>query len=192
MSRLEAAVRSRLQEAELPVTGILKLASRNPAASLPYHNNEHNYVFAVNAYDIGVQLGYNSYDLRHLLVAGIFHDYDHTGTAGPDSDNIRKALKFIDFYEVFFSVECKLTPAYLKQLIQATENPGRQMYRPVEQIMRDADMMGWCEQDTSSMMSGLSKELGIPVTAHSTKQFLSNLRIYTTPAKKKLIVAGWL
>ena len=187
---LEAAVRSRLEEQGLPVQEILDLSNGNPAAFLPYHNNEHNYVFAVNAYDIGKSSGLNNWQLKHLLVAGIFHDYDHTGGTKPDVNNILRALKFIHAEHRVFT-KMGLAPYYLRQLIQATQNPPRVTYSFPEKIMRDADFMGWCEPETRHMMLGLSAELGVPVNIKSTKKFLNETFIHTEQARNKLSEAGW-
>jgi hypothetical protein len=188
---LKAAVSSCLEEQHLPVKEILELSDGNPAAFFPYHNNEHCLLFAVNAYSIGKNLKLNSYELKHLLVAGIFHDFDHTGGSTPDVNNILRALKFIHAKHDFF-VNAGLTPFYLRQLIQATQNPPRDMYTVSEHIMRDADLLGWCEPETSHMRHGLSTELGIPVTIRSTKSFLNNAFIHTKQARNKLFVAGWI
>lgn len=187
---LKAAVCSRLEEQHLPVKEIIGLSDGNPAASLPYHNNEHCLLFAVNAYDVGKSLGLNSYELKHLLVAGIFHDYDHTGGTTPDVNNILRALKFVSSYGSFF-IEAGLTPFYLRQLIQATQNPARNLYTLSEQVMRDADLLGWCEPQTRHMLQGLSQELGAPVTNSSTKKFLNDTVIHTVQARNKFSAAGW-
>jgi hypothetical protein len=188
---LEAAVRSLLQHHEIPEQVIMKLASENPAASLPYHNNNHNFMLAVNAYSIGEHLGINEKLLKHLLIAGIFHDYNHTGTTLPDAVNIKRALHFLHQNSEQFT-EVGLSVPLLQILIQATENPPAAKYTLPEQIMRDADLLGWCDQDTTELMQGLSEEFGSPVTKESTKAFLQSAHIYTEPARKKLVLAGWL
>lgn len=188
---LEAAVRSLLQHHDIPEQVIMKLVSENPAASLPYHNNDHNFMLAVNAHDIGKKLGMDEKLLKHLLVAGIFHDYNHTGTTLPDAVNIKRALHFLhQNVEVF--TEAGLSVPLLQILIQATENPPAAKYTLPEQVMRDADLLGWCDQDVTELMQGLSQEFGSPVTEQSTKAFLQNAHIYTKPAQEKLALAGWL
>ena len=188
---LEAVVRSLLQHHDIPEQVIMKLTAGNPAASLPYHNNEHNFMLAVNAHSIGEQLGMEDDLLKHLLVAGMFHDYNHTGTTLPDSVNIQKALHFLHQNSQVF-IEAGLSVPLLQVLIQATENPPAENYTLPEQVMRDADLLGWCDQDTEELMQGLAEEFGSPVTEQSTRDFLQNAHIYTEPARKKMRLAGWL
>jgi hypothetical protein len=188
----EAAVRSCLTEAGFTPDVFLNLVNMNPAASLPYHDNTHNYVVAVNAYQMGKELQMSTYQVNHMLVAGLFHDFDHTGGTLFDVTNIIRALKAVeDNREIF--IRAGLQPWYVKQLIQATQNPPRTHYTIPEQVMRDADLMGWAEPGTRKLMTGLTAELGTPVTKETTKAFLrEESRYMTEPARRKLVLAKWL
>lgn len=191
-------VGSRLEEAGLPSQVLLALSDGNPSSRLPYHNNDHCYNVAVDAFDLGKEyIGSGKVSLRmlqHILVAGLFHDYDHTGYSHPDKLNIDNAVMFIRSQTAIFS-SLKLNTDRLIRLVKSTQNPARlhPEYNFEEQIMRDADLLGWChEQNHEKFLHGLSIEFEAPVTVESTKQFFRNTYFYTEAAKRKMTDAGWL
>lgn len=188
----QAEVSSLLRELGLPAEEILELVEGNPSAALPYHNNKHNYSVAYHAYTIAQEmLIVSESQAIHLLVAGLFHDYGHTGEGTPDLVNVEQALQAITNNQVFFR-KAGLSPWLLRKLIHSTLNPAVGNYDVLERIIRDADLLGWTEPDISSQLAGLSAELGTPVTEESTKVFLQQATIYTFPARRKLVNAGWL
>lgn len=190
-----ASVGSRLTAVGLPVEALLTLSDGNPSFNLPYHNNDHCYNVAVDAFDLGEEFPEISEDtLRHLLVAGLFHDYAHTGYSHPDNLNISAALQFVWLISPELE-EMGLDVLTLTRLIKATENPSRPnaKYSLDEMIMRDADLMGWCQEENhTKFLHGLSVEFEEPVTIESTKQFLSSTKFYTERATMKFKEAGWI
>lgn len=188
-------VGSRLLEVGLPVKALLTLSDGNPSLSLPYHNNDHCYNVAVDAYELGKEfLEISDNALRHLLVAGLFHDYAHTGYSHPDNLNIAAALQFIR--EISSELEkMSLDVRTIIRLIKATENPAplNTEYALDEMIMRDADLMGWCQEENhEKFLKGLSIEFEEPVTIESTKRFLSSTKFYTEQAEQKFKKSGWI
>jgi hypothetical protein len=189
------SVDSRLTEVGLPSKALLTFSDGNPSLNLPYHNNDHCYNVAVDAYDLGKEFPeINENSLKHLLVAGLFHDYAHTGYSHPDNLNIAAALQFVRK----IGPELKtmgLNVATIIRLIKATENPSppNSKYSLDEKIMRDADLLGWCQEENhEKFLLGLSIEFEEPVTRESTKKFLASTEFYTSQAVEKFKEAGWL
>jgi hypothetical protein len=189
------SVGSRLVEVGLPSEALLTFSDGNPSLNLPYHNNDHCYNVAVDAYELGKMFPQiNVRSLRHLLVAGLFHDYAHTGYSHPDNLNIAAAVQFVkqigsDLKSMDINV------GRIIRLIRATENPSppTREYSLDEKIMRDADLMGWCQEENhEKFLLGLSIEFEEPVTRESTKRFLSSTKFYTNHAVEKFKEAGWL
>jgi len=98
-------------------------------------------------------------EIRSLLIAALFHDFDHTGKHGPDSINIELALQALDRH---------LLPEDRNQgiesLVSATEFPytlGTDGLDLMARILRDADLgqafsVAWIQQ----VIFGLSTEWG--------------------------------
>lgn len=167
-------------------TDIVSFVDSNPSADLPYHNNTHNFIVGINAYMFGKQLGFSERDLQHVLVAGLFHDYAHTGGTEPDWVNVEKAAAYV--ISLRGELESHgLSIRHLSDLIWGTCNPDEGIYTIQQQVLRDADLMGWVDQNPDVLMEGLSAEIGVPVTEESTKAFLKARKIYTEPAKEKLL-----
>lgn len=90
-------------------------------------------------------------DMRNLLIAALFHDFDHTGQAGPDSVNIARAIAGL---EKHLAPEDRDELPAIVAIIKATEFPytvpSDQLELP-EQIIRDADLsqglsVAWIQQ----------------------------------------------
>lgn len=190
-----ASVDSRLLEVGLPSKVLLTFSDGNPSLNLPYHNNDHCYNVAVDAYDLGKMFPEISEEtLKHILVAGLFHDYAHTGYSHPDNLNIAAALYFVRSISVPL-LAMGLNVGTLIRLIKATENPSppNVEYSLDEMIMRDADLLGWCQEENhEKFLHGLTVEFEEPVTRESTKKFLSSTKFYTVHAVEKFKEAGWL
>jgi hypothetical protein len=126
-------------------------------------------------------------DRRNLLVAALFHDFDHSGSTGPDIKNIELALKGFKAHilpeDVPFHNE-------IETIIQATEYPYRDESTALAlccQIIRDADLSqsltpAWLQQ----VIFGLSAEWKkTPVEVlKSQPNFHNNLKFCTEWARK--------
>ena len=190
-----ASVDSRLMEVGLPSKVLLAFSDGNPSLNLPYHNNDHCYNVAVDAFDLGEMFPeMNERSLRHLLVAGLFHDYAHTGYSHPDNLNIAAAEKFIK--DIALNLKAMdINVGRIIRLIRATENPSppNRLYSLDEKIIRDADLLGWCQEENhEKFLLGLSIEFEEPVTRESTKKFLSSTQFHTSQAEEKFKEAGWI
>ena len=101
--------------------------------------------------------------MRNLLIAALFHDFDHTGKPGPDAVNIARAVA--GFERHIASVDRdELEKEKITRLIKITEYPyviPWEKLNLAEQVLRDADMsqalsVAWIQQ----VVFGLAMEWG--------------------------------
>lgn len=170
------AVRALLRENSLPLDALFDVRRTN--MSQPYHNEQHLFIVTLAS-----AAGANHYNLtarekRALILAALYHDYNHTGKAGvPDAINIERALEGVENFissAGYSSITHKDAEA-VKHLIRATLHPNQE--RPAnisEAIIRDADMMEWFEPDAEELLAGLNEELcpDSPFTMQTTEAFL--------------------
>ena len=172
----------------------------NPSADLSYHGYQHLLTVAINCFDLGEYYFSNGkirQEIRLLVLAGLYHDWDHTGGQYEDSINIAKAtvgmVKHVAELEDFSDADI----SKISKLISMTEFPHRGV--PVslsEKIIRDADLLQFAEEDFDRWAEGLTEESGNSVTVESTKKFLEKQTIYTSWAKtrlfsKSLVKVAW-
>jgi len=127
----------------------------------PYHNFRHMMHVTYLCHD-ACQFYANTLNkrqMRTLLIAALFHDFDHRGTLGEDSLNILLAIRGIEKYVL---PDDKPYLADIIDLIQATEYPYKTASSDLplsQQIIRDADLSqslnsAWIQQ----VVFGLSVE----------------------------------
>jgi 5'-deoxynucleotidase YfbR-like HD superfamily hydrolase len=119
------------------------VVENNPSANAPYHNNHHMLHMAWLA-----DLLYQSETQQHgevcpihLLVAALFHDYDHTAGVSPDSVNIEQAIDgWAAAYQKF--QPANINPELVSELIRSTEYPYPTPALTLEaKCLRDADLL---------------------------------------------------
>ena len=129
----------------------------------PYHNFRHLYHVMWLCYSACLFYGkyFSARKMRNLLIAAMFHDFDHTGVAGPDSVNIERAVAALRKYIL---PEDWDHLAEIENLIQLTqfpyEIPSDKVNLPAR-ILRDADVSqalnpAWVQH----VVFGLAKEWG--------------------------------
>ena len=124
--------------------------------------------------------------VRALLIAALFHDFDHIGSKVADEENIRRAVEGITLH---IQPEDREELPNIIALIRASEYPYKV---PTEslglraQILRDADMaqvfsVAWVQQT----VFGLSAEWGKPPLEilKTEANFLRSLKFHTEWAK---------
>lgn len=125
---------------------------------------------------------------RLLMIAGIYHDFNHSGGLLPDSDNIVEALNAVDMY-CTASDEDK---TFIKELIKCTEYPFKQdlVLNEYQMIIRDADLMQCLEKNyLQHVLIGLSIELkNTPYleikTIENQISFINGVKIFTKEAQE--------
>lgn len=128
--------------------------TNNPSRYMPYHNNQHMQEVALNAVKLYRMEEDNCqpvaafgprFDEMTLLVAGLFHDYGHSGGLLPDKANIAMACEILNVYA--HKQGADLPGQVCKEaieLIRITEFPF--VHEPktsLQRILRDADLLGF-------------------------------------------------
>lgn len=153
----------------------------------PYHNFRHSFHVMWLCHE--ALLYYQNVDLRilpgrarALLIAAMFHDFDHTGRTGNDDVNIELALRGIKRH--ILPEDQNLLPT-IERFIRSTQYPF--IFEPddlclEEKILRDADASqalspAWIQQ----VIFGLASEMNVDVIDVFKMQpaFLSNLKFCT-------------
>ncbi|MBS0636175.1 MAG: hypothetical protein JSS12_01580 [Verrucomicrobia bacterium] len=156
----------------------------------PYHNFRHMMHVLWLAYDAA---GYyknrlTKKEIRNLLIAAMFHDFDHPGMIGYDDCNVEIAIRGLKKW---------VAPIDLDQLdkivtlIQKTEFPYKAEGSNLDlstQILLDCDMSqsfssSWLQQ----VIFGLSQEMSVsPIAVLKDQEaFISNIQFHTEWAKQK-------
>lgn len=158
-------VRSALEGVALPSTIIEYLERYNTSKTLGYHNNRHMIGVAATCIEFEANLWLKDLDRAALLMAALFHDFNHTGTQ-PDHVNIDKAIEGLhaaihsdDLNIVDYDRDTLFKRASV--IIACTEFPF--VVEPVsdaQKILRDADLMQSFKPDgIEAIMIGLRNEL---------------------------------
>ena len=104
-------------------------------------------------------------EARNLLIAALFHDYDHTGTIGPDFRNIERAI--LGLRKNILN-EDKLALDAISGIIRATQFPHDKLDKdtPItHRLIRDADLsQGLSDAWIGSTLEGLASEQRRSVT----------------------------
>jgi len=107
----------------------------------PYHNLNHNIIVTVFSYYIGKVEKLSDKEMKELLIAAIFHDYNHTAGEQKDDVNIKNAKEgvkeFLKESELDFDLE------KINEILDATEFPYKiddDKLSTQQKVIRDADM----------------------------------------------------
>ncbi len=156
----------------------------------PYHNFRHSFHVPVLCYDACL---YYPAELTHagkrgLLIAGMFHDFDHSGKTGNDGAQIQRAVEGLERHILREDRELQ---SYIVSLIRMTQFPYMVPSNQLDllgQIIRDADMAQclspvWIQQT----IFGLAAEAGkSPLEMlHKQPEFLAQLKFSTDWAKER-------
>ena len=160
----------------------------------PYHNFRHIFHVLWLCYDGCMYYSQdNSYKIsrrkiRSLLIATMFHDFDHSGRTGQDDLEIARALRGL---EKHIADEDRPYLDEIKEMIIGTEFPHRVPADKLSlggRILRDADVSQalsnvWIQQ----ILFGLGTEMGLtPMKVLEMQEgFLSNLHFNTEWAQTR-------
>jgi len=154
----------------------------------PYHNFRHlcHVLWLCHEACVFYKNKMSKREMRTLLIAALFHDFDHTGAKGPDATNIELAVAGLKNH---IEPEDRDELPSICGLIRATEYPYKV---PTEslglraQILRDADMgqafsVAWIQQ----VIFGLSAEWGMsPLALLKTEvEFHRKIKFHTEWAR---------
>jgi len=151
----------------------------NPSKAAPYHNTQHLLTVAIYSYKGGLHYRLPQQDLRVIFLAALYHDWDHTASDADDSINIQRAL--IGTADIF-RFESSLNEEDIEtihSLIQASLYPHVNPVTILEEILQDADLLQYCEEDSIVFIEGIGKELNMVSTLDTTKAFLKGNKFNT-------------
>ncbi|MCF7820473.1 MAG: 3',5'-cyclic nucleotide phosphodiesterase [Candidatus Pacebacteria bacterium] len=153
----------------------------------PYHNFRHTMTVVCETYKaiLHYQNKLNKNEVKALLIAAFFHDFNHSGKNGNEGKEIENAI--IAMENNLLEADKGLSKQ-IKTLIKATQYPYHKMVNSLsEKIIRDADLSQalfdvWIQQ----VIFGLAKEHGQRPLEMLKKQipFLSQITFHTTWAEE--------
>lgn len=156
----------------------------------PYHNFRHIFHVVFLCHDACLFYGskLSPRQKRNLLIAALYHDFDHPGRTGNDDLNIEIALRGLTKYLDRFDVDAFEDIA---KLIRATEFPytiASDMLTLDARILREADAsqalsLVWIQQ----VIFGLGDEMGVGwrKMLEMQESFLDGLTFSTAWAQEK-------
>ncbi len=163
----------------------------------PYHNLRHCELVGKVAVFYGMEQGLERNDLVVLGLAGLFHDFNHSGEpldVLPDRENIRRALRAFQEYS---DTRCLPTEhsATVRRLMANTEvekiDGQIRFQEPVghlDTFLRDADVSQMLFPAGRETQVGLAREMDLPFDSRfreTAVRFLYTVRLYTEPAQRR-------
>lgn len=141
----------------------------NPSNDAPYHNLYHTYCMVLNCMEGAYHEKLTESEVRIVLVAALFHDFDHTMGKEPDQINIQRALKGLESgHRMAKAQGHALTDDEIdvvRTCIGITKYPYEaEPLTPLEKIIRDADLMQPYETDKAVLVKqylGLKAEVQV-------------------------------
>lgn len=155
----------------------------------PYHNFRHVFhvMWLCYAACVFYRTELSPRQMRNLLIAAIFHDFNHSGRTGDDFFNIQVAIMALGMY---IAEEDRPFLADIEALIRPTEYPYKVAAATLSlsgQILRDADAsqalsVAWVQQ----IIFGLSSEMSIgPIKVFEMQEaFLRGIKFATQWARE--------
>lgn len=115
------------------------LLTKNSAITNPYHNIFHTITVFVNSYHMAKSENCSEEQIRTILIAALFHDFNHSGGKKSDQDNIKEAISFFEKH----SKESDSVNDNVIEIIKSTEYPytiNEKDLNLEQKIVRDADL----------------------------------------------------
>lgn len=161
----------------------------NKSNIAPYHNFNHLLTVTSYCYRNAIRENLDKKEMKNLLLAAIFHDFNHSMGKKKDDENIKvvkkEIRKFIDSEKI---EDVDLNE--VDKILDATQYPyvlDNKDLNLSQKIIRDSDLMqifeyNWIHQN----VFGLSSELKIDVVdfLSSQRKFLENCEFQTDFCKK--------
>lgn len=109
-----------------------------PNALHPYHGIRHMLHTMWLAYIAAREIGLTPRAMRIVLIAALFHDYDHTGSDGPDATNIQRAIAGLRKHILPADKQLEV---YIVQIIESSHYPHKnEIISTSDAILRDVDI----------------------------------------------------
>lgn len=170
------------EEYPLTLKGIKFLNENNPSNNVPYHGIDHLFEVFKFSYSISQFVTNDEINKLELLMACLFHDYNHSCGKLKDSENISNAIDGLTmFHKIYPEFDLEMT----KDIILATEYPYTLPDEGLtieQKIIRDSDMC-YLFNDISivKLYQGLRTEFNQNLDDFLSNQgkFLDNVHFYT-------------
>lgn len=157
----------------------------NPSTYLPYHNTGHMITVATNVLEGATHYSLSENEKNELVIAGLFHDYNHSGGEFKDDVNIQRAIEGLN--EFYKQNDIYTDKGTVISIIEATQypyvetNPDNLTLQ--QKIIRDADLMQTYEDNYfQQCILGLKSEFKTPsmdVMLENQIKFLLNANTWT-------------
>lgn len=138
--------------------------SFNTALQAPYHNHYHAGCMIINCYEGAYHEGLSEAETRQLLIAAMFHDFDHTAGRQSDAVNVKLAGMAVSMLPSMGLLSPEDSEV-VRSIIEITRYPFDQEPKtPQERIIRDADLMQLYENDGERVRDqylGLMREVSV-------------------------------
>ena len=184
----------------------LYVVKNNPSANVPYHNTRHMIDMTRIAQNLLMVQGTESYtdgdtgDMTVLTLAGLFHDFAHSGGKEDDTKNVKRACKEAF---TFLSGKPSISNIMLNDIIETIEctvfpftvEPTT-LY---QKCIRDADVLyATMSQDPTIIMEKLRDEICVSQDRaisyeemlEGQRKFMDGVILYTDAGNRILHVMG--
>ena len=172
---------------QLGLDHYLKIVLENSTSNAaPYHNLYHVLCKIKHTYKIAKSKGFLDEPIRILIIADLFHDFNHSMGAHDDVWNVGEAKKAF----LKYSKETDETNEKVLNIISATQYPYiiKEEDLTLEQkITRDSDLLQQYEDNyIQQVYYGLSQELKFTFTQmlQGYPSFIQGMKLHTDYARK--------
>lgn len=175
---IKATLQNTLEAVNLPDDFIaFILNENNNPAKHPYHNGIHCQRVAYHAL-MGAEF-YNlvTFDKSYLVLAGIFHDWAHSGGWLDDRDNVTLAIGHFEYTVKKFKVKTNVQK--VSSLIRATEYPHNMSFEIMHKIIQDADLMQYSAKDYQLWIDNYNEETKSAFTKEDVAGWLQSQHLNT-------------
>jgi hypothetical protein len=167
---------------------------KNESNLAPYHSFNHMMLVTQQIYN-GFQKSYEELPYLNLLLAGMFHDMNHT--MGKETDEINVKLACVALKDWWRFSGSKIDTSYMVvnineivNIIRATQYPyvikDEDLTRP-QQLIRDCDLLIALESNWFQNYLGLNAEMGVgdvSLTLSKSVEVYGNVTMRTDWAKE--------
>lgn len=172
---------------EFKLDNYLKIViQKSTSNKAPYHNFFHVLCMVKNVYKIALSEGLLPKAIRPLLIAALFHDFNHSMGAHNDEWNVNEAISMFMLY----SQEDAKTNKLVVSIIRATQYPyvvEEEDLTLEQKIIRDADLLQQYESNyLQQVYYGLSEELNttFEILLQGYPVFIKGMKLHTDCASQ--------
>lgn len=156
----------------------------NNPAQHSYHNAHHCHTVAVNTILAADYYKLADLDKLELIIAAIFHDWNHSGGELSETENIEQAIIGYNTSVNIFRIK-NLNHHNIIKLIRATQYPRYPAFELKEQIIQDADLLQYLHNDRLTWIEAYNNEQHENKTPENVADFIASQKFNTQWGKEK-------